>query len=168
MRPITTPTYFDYYIALNAGDDIVAIYEAQLSEMIAIFENISPEKAEFAYQEGKWNIKELLGHLTDTERIMSYRAMCIARRDETSFPGFDEDEYVRQGHFSHRSLGNILAEFISVRKATIALAATFNTEDMLHIGTANGVKTDVSAILYMIAGHATHHLKVLKDKYLSE
>lgn len=168
MRPVTVPPYFKYYIALHEGEDVVAIYEAQLAEMIAVFENISAEKADFSYQEGKWTVKELLGHLTDTERVLSYRAMCIARRDATSFPGFDEDEYVRQAHFGRRSLSNILGEFISVRKATIALVTNFTAEDMLYIGTSNGVKVDVSALLYMIAGHATHHLKVLKDKYLAE
>lgn len=168
MRPVTFPPYFKYFIALHEGEDIVAVYKAQLAEMIAVFENISEEKANFAYQEDKWTIKELLGHITDTERVQSYRAMCIARRDATSFPGFDEDEYVRQGHFGRRSLSNILGEFISVRKATIALVANFTDDDMLHIGTTNSVKVDITAILYMIAGHATHHLKVLKDKYLAE
>lgn len=167
MRPITAPDYYKYYIALNPGEDIVKIFEEQLPEMEKVFAGISEEKAEYAYQPGKWTIKELLGHITDTERVMAYRAMCIARRDTTSFPGFEEDDYVRNAHFARRSLSNILAEFSTLRKANIIMAQSFTDEDLLHIGTANKYSVDVAGLLFMIAGHATHHLKVLHERYLT-
>lgn len=168
MRPITFPAYFQYYIALHTGDDIVAILQQQLVEMEAVFAAISEEKAAHSYQTGKWTIKELLGHITDTERIISYRALRFSRRDNTPLPGFEEDDYVKNAHYSRRSLANIWQEFVSVRHATLTLAASFTAEDMPQIGTANGKQVDVAAILYMIAGHTTHHIKVLREKYLQD
>ncbi|MCS6795975.1 MAG: DinB family protein, partial [Raineya sp.] len=124
------------------------------------------EKANFAYAPGKWTIKEILLHLTDSERVLSYRAMAFARGELQALPGFDQDTYVHNSQAQKRTLQSILAEFEAVRKATIALFENLPTETLTLIGNANNFPTSVRGLAAMIAGHEIHHTKQIQTKYL--
>jgi hypothetical protein len=108
-----------------------------------------------------------LGHICDVERIFGYRALCIARGDQTAFPGFDEDLYAAAGQFNKRSLYDLLHEFSLNRESNIALFKSFNEETLNRMGLANNNRMSVRAILFMIAGHEKHHVNVIKERYLS-
>lgn len=167
-RPQTNehPAYYTHYIGLVKGDNILKQLEDQVIDIQAIISEIPEEKESYAYAPGKWTIKEVLGHIIDTERIMAYRALRFARKDKTALPGFDENEYVANSDYNKRTLYDIAHEFAIVRESNLALFKHFNEEALDQRGTANNNEATVRAILFMIAGHANHHLNVIKTKYL--
>lgn len=158
--------YYGKYIALVPDGDIVRTLSDQLSETLSTLKRIPESSAGYRYAEGKWSVKELLGHLTDAERLFVYRALCIARGDKQSLPGFEEDDYVRGASFDSLPLARIVAEFESVRAATISFFENLNDEAWARQGTANGSGVSVRAIAYILGGHERHHRQVLKDRYL--
>ena len=160
------PAYYTHYIGLVKGDNILKQLEDQVIDIQAIISEIPEEKENYAYAPGKWTIKEVLGHIIDTERIMAYRALRFARKDKTALPGFDENEYVTNSDYNKRTLYDIAHEFAIVRESNLALFKHFNEEALDQRGTANNNEATVRAILFMIAGHANHHLNVIKTKYL--
>lgn len=160
------PAYYTHYIGLVKGDNILKQLEDQVIDIQAIISEIPEEKENYAYAPGKWTIKEVLGHIIDTERIMAYRALRFARKDKTALPGFDENEYVANSDYNKRTLYDIAHEFAIVRESNLALFKHFNEEALDQRGTANNNEATVRAILFMIAGHANHHLNVIKTKYL--
>ncbi|MBL7889471.1 MAG: DinB family protein [Bacteroidia bacterium] len=160
------PAYYTHYIGLVKGDNILKQLEDQVIDIQAIISEIPEEKESYAYALGKWTIKEVLGHIVDTERIMAYRALRFARKDKTALPGFDENEYVANSDYNNRTLYDIAHEFAIVRESNLALFKHFNEEALDQRGTANNNEATVRAILFMIAGHANHHLNVIKTKYL--
>ena len=119
----------------------------------------------FRYQPGKWSVKEVLGHITDGERVFSYRALRFARADQTPIPGFDETKWVPAGHFDRRSLQDLVAEYEAVRAATLALFASFDDEALLRRGKANDAEVSVRALAHIIAGHELHHVGLLRERY---
>ena len=133
-----------------------------------LISEISEEKEDFAYAPGKWTPKEVIGHIIDTERIMAFRALCFARKDKTPLPGFDENYYVANANFKNRTMYDLAHEFAVVRESNIALFKCFNQEALDATGTANGREVSVRAILFMIAGHAVHHVNIIKTRYLGE
>ncbi|MGD8428080.1 MAG: DinB family protein [Balneolaceae bacterium] len=157
--------YYQSYIDLLDTDNIIQTLTRQGQETFALIQRLSPEEAAYRYADGKWSVKEVIGHLIDTERVMSYRAMCISRGDQTSLPGFDQDDYVVNGHFDERSLQNLSAEYDALRNANISMFNGLAGEQILRKGTANGVTVSVWALAYIIAGHEKHHLRILKEKY---
>lgn len=118
------------------------------------------------YAPGKWTLKELIVHITDTERIFAYRALCIARGEQAILPGFDEDAYAATSNAQSRSIENIMEEYNSVRQASITLLASFNDEALLNMGNANKIPVSVRALAYQIAGHEMHHVNIIKERYL--
>jgi len=124
------------------------------------------EKLLHAYAPGKWTIKELLVHMMDTERIMAYRALRIARNDKTDLPGFEQEEYTPYLHANERSIENIMDEYEALRKSTVALFSNFQPGVFANVGYANGAPFSVRAAVYIIAGHELHHLKIIREKYL--
>lgn len=165
-NPNEFPPYYQHYIGLVQGTNILKELDAQVIAIQALISEIPEDKEDFVYAEGKWTIKEVLGHIIDTERILGYRAMRFARKDHTPLPGFDENQYVANAHFNKQTLYNLAHEFAIVREANLALWKHFSEEELDQVGNANGVNVSVRAILYMIAGHATHHLNVIKLRYL--
>jgi uncharacterized damage-inducible protein DinB len=159
------PVFYKGYID-TVGDDVLAELENQIESLPKFLSAISEEKASFAYAEGKWTIKEVLGHMLDTERIMSYRALCFARQDATALPGFDENDYVKYAHFADRSLQSLLDEFIVLRKSTMYLLKSFNQEELNRSGISNDKPITVRALIYILAGHVNHHQQILKERYL--
>lgn len=157
--------YYDRYISLVGTDDVVGLLERQAPQTVALFQSASA-KADFRYAPGKWTVKEMLGHVNDTERIMTYRALRIARGDQTPLAGFEQDDYIRDGNFGQRTVADLVAEFADVRKVTVHVFRHADAEIAARRGTANGHAISVRALAYIIAGHELHHRRVLEEKYL--
>ena len=157
--------YFDRYISLVTTDDVVALLERQAPQTVALFQSLNA-KADYRYAPSKWSVKEMLGHINDTERIMSYRALRIARGDQTPLAGFEQDDYIRGGNFAQRTLADLIEEFGDVRKATLSMLRPVDSEVAARRGTSNNHPISVRALVYIIAGHELHHRKVLEEKYL--
>jgi uncharacterized damage-inducible protein DinB len=123
------------------------------------------DDGDFAYAEGKWTVRQLLGHITDTERVMSYRLLRIARGDATPLPGFDENAFMAHAGFGDRTLADLAAEFDAVRQATVRLVASLGAEALSRRGVASGAPVSARALLYIIAGHELHHRALLVQRY---
>jgi hypothetical protein len=156
--------FYDRYISLVTSEDIVPVLEKEGPETVALFKSAT-SKADYRYAPGKWTVKEVLGHINDSERIMAYRALRIGRGDKTPIEGFEQDDYVRDSNFAQRSLPDLIDEFVDVRRATISLLKNFDNEIALRRGTANKCETSVRAVAYVIAGHELHHRRILREKY---
>ncbi len=158
------PEWYQKYVSLVEGD-VIQILEKQVTDFPS-FVNSLVEKADYAYAPGKWTIKELIGHMVDTERILSFRLLCFARGEKAAIPGFEEDEYVANAHFHDRSLASLADEFSLVRKANMYLISSLNDDELNQIGNANGKDMSARALVFILAGHVIHHTKVIKDRYL--
>ena len=165
-RPQITeyPVWAAQYISLVEGD-VMDLLKRQASEF-SDFINSLVEKADFAYAPGKWTIKQLIGHIIDTERIFVYRLTCFARGENHALPGFEEDEYVAQAHFQDRSLLSLSEEFALLRKANMYLFNSLNEKELNRSGTASERQITVRALLFMIPGHIIHHTQIIKSRYL--
>lgn len=157
--------YYDRYISLVPSDDIVGVLEKQAVETVALLKS-ADAKADFRYAPGKWSLKEVLGHVNDTERIMTYRALRISRGDKTPIEGYEQDDYIRDGNFGRRTLPDLVAEFADIRKATLAFVRHLDAEAGVRRGTANKFEISARALPYIIAGHELHHRRILLDRYL--
>lgn len=168
-RPATTEydPYYERYISLVPDNDIGQTLSAQLEETLKLLGTISEAQAGYRYAPDKWSIKEVIGHVVDTERIFAYRALRFARNDHTPIEGYDQDEFARYGGFAERTLADLAAEFEHVRRANIVLFGSFNETVLERHGMANNVEVSVRALLYILAGHERHHRNVLKTRYLS-
>jgi uncharacterized damage-inducible protein DinB len=166
-EPAEYNPYYEQYISLVKGDDLVATLQKQAQETRDLLSRVSAEKAEFRYAPGKWSVKEVLGHMNDAERIMSYRVLRIARGDQTPIEGFEQDDYIAGGNFGRRTIDDLLQEFMTIRNATIQLIRHLDAETSERRGTANNKPVSARAIVYVIAGHELHHRKILQEKYLS-
>lgn len=161
------PEYFGNYIAKTTGDDLFKILDESHEQMTKLVNGLSEEKLNFRYAEGKWSIKEIIGHLMDTERVMSYRALRFARYDNIPLPGFEENDWAKASNSSSRTMTDLLEEFSYVRFSTRLLFKSFDETMLLASGEANKKQMTVRAIGYMIAGHELHHLHVIKERYLN-
>lgn len=159
--------YYANYINLVPDGDIEVILEEQIRETVSLLENVSEQQSEFRYAEGKWTIKEVIGHITDTERIMSYRLLSIARGETTSLPGYDDEKYVANAQFNRFSTQELLQQFQEVRQATLALLTTIDHMAWQQKGSANESVVSVRALAYIITGHERHHRKLLQDRYMA-
>lgn len=164
-KPGDYAPYYDRYISL-INDDVISVLEKQITSTVSLLNSVSEEKADYAYAEGKWTIKEVVGHMIDTERIMAFRALAIARGEKQPIPGFEQDDYVNAANFNRRSIKDLTEEFEAVRKSNIFLFKSFDEIDLNKRGIASGNEITVLALIFIIAGHELHHLKILKEKYL--
>lgn len=153
------------YIAKVSGENVGEQLIDQLAEVERLFGALDDTAALARYAPGKWSVKEILGHLTDVERIFSYRLLCVSRGDVTPLPGFDEKAYVPVAEFDERPLRDLVAEFCAVRLSTIALLNGLPPASWSRRGTASGHPVSARALAYIIVGHVTHHLGVLRDRY---
>ena len=160
------PPYTINYISLVPDGDIVATLAKQLDDTLALIGSISESRGDFRYEEGKWSIKEVIGHLIDCERIFAYRALRFARGDETPLSGFEQDDYVRNGGFGKRTLSDLANEYEHVRQSTIALFSNLDDEAWVRIGSSNNNPASVRALAFMVAGHERHHIEILRSRYL--
>ncbi|AFD05722.1 DinB family protein [Solitalea canadensis] len=161
------PTYAKMYIDLLPDDDqILKHLKTNFQEVKNYISSLPEEKLKFRYAAEKWTIKEILVHIIDDERIYAYRALRIARNDKTSLPGFEQDDYVPYSRANERSLEDIFEEYESVRNASLTLFKSFNQEDVMRLGMANGNQVSVRALIYHMAGHELHHLNSIKERYV--
>ena len=157
--------YFSFYIEKVESQNVIEVLMAQESLVKKIYKNLSEEQKKYQYAVGKWTPQQILGHLTDTERIFGYRALCIARGEKQSLPGFNENEYMDASHFNEIPFESLLEQYRLVRESSIALFSSFSEEVASRIGIANGHEVSARALVCMIAGHERHHLNILKERY---
>lgn len=165
-EPSEYQPYYGRYISLVGGNHLTATLDAQAGRSLAILRGISEEKSLHRYAAGKWSIKEILGHLTDAERIFTCRALRFARNDQTPLPGFEQDPYVAAANFDGRPWNRLIAEFEHVRRSTISFFEGLTPEDALRSGTASENPITVRALGYAIAGHELHHMRIIGERYL--
>lgn len=158
--------YFGKYIDLVPSGDFLEILESQLGDTQSLLLPLSDSQADFRYAPDKWSIKEIVGHLSDAERIFSYRLLRIARGDKALLPGFEQDDYVKAANSETRKLPDLLEEFASIRRATIALVRSLDTAAWHRRGVASQNEVTALALAFIIAGHERHHWKILKERYI--
>lgn len=157
--------YYDRYISLIQGNDILATLDNGRRQMMLLLSGRDEADGNFRYAPEKWNAKQVLGHVCDTERIFAYRALRIARGDQTPMEGFEQDDYVRNGPFADRPLSELIDDYIAVRRATLTLLRNLDEAAWSRRGVANKNEVTVRALAYIIAGHELHHRRILEEKY---
>ena len=159
------PSFADYVARIADDEDIVAVLVTQLDQVLARLGRIPEVRGDYRYAPGKWSIKEIVGHLCDTERVFAYRALRIGRGDSTPLASFEDQAYVEASRAGDRALGDLAAEWGDVRRATVALFRNLPAEAWQRRGTASDKPISVRALAYIIAGHVRHHLQVLEERY---
>jgi len=157
--------YAEQYIVLVSGDDILGALGNQLKQTTTLFSGRSERDGNFRYAPGKWTVKEVVGHVADTERIFAYRAMRFARGDQTPLSAFEQDDYVRGARFTERRLADVVEEYADVRRANLDLFRSLDEEAWRRRGVANNSPVTVLALAYIIAGHELHHRKIIEERY---
>jgi hypothetical protein len=157
--------YFSRYIDRVPEGNLVALLETQLADTLALLRRVPRDREDFAYADGKWTVKEVVGHLSDCERVFAYRALSIARKDPTELASFDENAWVANANFGRLGLADLVDEFNSVRQSTLRLAKNLSAEELARRGVANGNPASVRALFYIIAGHERHHVGLLRERY---
>jgi len=161
--------YYDRYISLVPGNDVLAALTAledQRRQMLLLLSGRTEADGDLRYAPEKWSLKEVLGHINDTERIMSYRALRISRGDATPIEGFEQDNYVRNGPFGRVPLADLIEDYIAVRRATVSLFRNLDEAAWTRRGIASKNEVTVRALAYIIAGHELHHRRMIEEKYL--
>jgi uncharacterized damage-inducible protein DinB len=158
--------YYAQYINKVGDGDIVAVLSRQIGDTTALIAKIPETKRGHRYADGKWSIAEVIGHIIDTERIMSGRALRFARNDKQPLPGFEQNDYIAAARFNDIPLAELSAELEAVRRSTCAFLKHVNDEESKRTGTANGAEVSVRALAYIMAGHELHHRGVLEERYL--
>ena len=166
FHPENVPPFYRGYVEHVKTFEVLSALEVSLERTVAVIKSIDESKSTFAYAPGKWNIKELLCHTLDAERVFSYRALCFSRNDRTELPAFDENAYVPESNANALSLPEILAYTVNLRKTTIDLFSTFTPEMLARTGVANKTQLSVIGLGYITAGHQLHHMNVLSQRYL--
>jgi hypothetical protein len=166
-RPEEYNVYYETYISQVEDGSLLKTLAAQRDETAALLAGLTEAQAAHRYAPGKWSLKEVIGHLADSERIFAYRALRIARGDGTPLASFDENAYVPAADFGRRTLPDVASEFRAVREATLALLASLDDAAWLRMGTASDKPVSVRALGYIIAGHERHHVRVLRQRYLA-
>ena len=167
MRPADTefaPFYAGYIARVPESDPLPAL-EAQPVELHLFADRIAPEDELLRYAPDKWSVRQTIGHLIDTERVMGYRAFCIARGEAKPLPGFDEQEYVAHADSDERPVKELVHEFAAVRHANLWMLRNWSPEDWNRVGSANGTPVSARAIAYIMAGHVRHHVALLRERY---
>ncbi len=159
------PKYFTGYISLIPEGDYSSQILTQIVETQQLFREKGEQWSEQPYESGKWTPKEVLGHVIDTERIMTFRALCFARGEKSALPGFDQDPYVLNARFGEIEVEDLLADFEAQRKALLTLLKILPENSLDFQGNANGSSVTPRALFWMISGHFIHHLNILKDRY---
>ncbi|MBI5852159.1 MAG: DinB family protein [Planctomycetes bacterium] len=171
MSPISRPerseyaTYYGGYVDLVPEGDVLAQLRCLGVATLDLLESLDDVRAAHRYAPGKWSIKQLLGHVIDGERVFAHRALAIARQDPADQPSMEQDDWMAAVDFDRRSWASLVAEYRAVRAATLALFESFDAETSLRRGRASGNPFTVRALVYVVAGHELHHLRVLRERY---
>lgn len=158
-------SYYERYISLVPDGNLVELLAEQNRETVRLLSEVDDNRALYAYAPGKWTIKEVVGHLSDAERIFAHRALRFARSDGQPLPGFDENAYVPAGRFNERPIADLVDEFRAIRASTVHLFRYLNDEELARRGIANNNPISVRALAFVIAGHERHHAKLLRERY---
>ncbi len=164
--PGESAPYYDRYISLVSGNDILSALDEQRRQNLLLLSGRTEADGDLRYAPDKWSLKEVVGHLNDTERIMAYRALRISRGDTTPIEGYEQDDYVRNSPLARRPLEDLIEDYIAVRRATITLFRNLDEAAWTRRGMANKNEVTVRALAYIIAGHELHHRKIIEEKYL--
>jgi len=167
-RPETNEfySYYNTYISLIEGNNVMPILDAQSAELRSMFSNVPEEKGTYSYEAGKWTLKEALSHLIDGERIFAYRILRISRGDETPIEGFEQDGYIEHSSANNRSFAELIEEFDLQRRSNLLMLKNISEEGSRRMGTASEKPISVRALAYIAAGHVEHHVRILKERYL--
>lgn len=160
-------SYYSLYIDKVPEGDLFSILVEQMKDTVALLSSLDDAQADYRYAPGKWSVKEVLGHISETERIMCYRLLRVARGDQTPMAGFDEEAFVRTGCFHARGMTDLLEEFTSVRQATLTLLRGVPEEAWTRTGNVSNGVLSARALAYVLSGHEKHHVQVLQERYLS-
>jgi hypothetical protein len=158
--------FYDGYVSLVPGNNVLAALDEQRRQMLLLLSGRTEADGEIRYAPDKWSLKEVLGHVNDGERILSYRALRIARGDATPIEGYEQDDYVRNSPFRQCPLSDLIEDYIAVRRATVSLFRNLDEAAWTRRGVANKNEVTVRALAYIIAGHELHHRRILEEKYL--
>jgi len=158
--------YYGKYIELVPGNDVLSALRGQIGDTLGTLREVSDADSLRRYAEGKWSLREVAGHLMDTERIMAYRALRIARNDATPLAGFDQDPYIAAAGFDRRDWNGLIDEFEAVRRSNVLLFEGLEGEAWARLGVTNGNGISVRALGYIIAGHELHHMRIVRERYL--
>ncbi len=158
--------FYGPYIAALGDAPLVSLMEKQLNNFPQFLNSIPQDKLQFRYAAEKWSVLEMLVHVLDAERVFQYRALRIARGDQTPLPGFEQNDYVPESGASSRSLKSIVEEYQIIRRSTLALYQNFSEDILRRTGVASGAKVSVGALGFIICGHQKHHRDVLRARYL--
>lgn len=166
-RPTESEYAPDYegYVNQVSENEILPVLRAQMDDLDVLMDRVAPDKETYRYAEGKWSIREIVGHLIDGERVFGYRAFCIARGEKQDLPGFDQDDYMLTASYDQIDLENLLSELRLIRLGNIAMFRTFDEESWSRVGTANGNEITTRALAFIMAGHLRHHMNVLRERY---
>ena len=165
-EPNEYASYYETYISKVSGADVLETLERQGAETAALVRGLAEERGAHRYEPGKWSIKQLVGHISDGERLFSYRALSIARGDRAPLPGMEQEEWMANVDFDARTLADLLDEFEAVRASTLHLLRHLSPEAWARRGVASDNEVTVRALAYIIAGHEAHHVGILKERYL--
>jgi hypothetical protein len=157
--------FYETYVSKVPSGDVLAQLESQRLQTAQFFAASTERDGNFRYAPDKWTIKEVVGHLSDSERIFSYRALRIGRGDQTPLPSFEQNDYVTNGNFAEQTLADLVTEFGMVRAATLAHLRSLNADAWLRRGTASNNPVTVRGLAFIIAGHELHHREILKERY---
>jgi len=160
--------YYQDYVDQVSESDIMAVLRGELDELDVLLSRVASDKETFAYADGKWSIREIIGHLIDGERVFGYRALCIARGEKQNLPSFDQNDYMLTAPYNHIELEDLLSELRLVRLSNMAMFRSLDEQAWNRVGTANGNEITVRALAFIMGGHVRHHMNVLKERYLSE
>jgi uncharacterized damage-inducible protein DinB len=163
--PTEYAPYYGRYISLVGEGDIVGILRSQIDATLDLLRGVPGDREQHRYAEGKWSVREVIGHLADGERIFGYRALRFARADATPLHGFDENRYAAIAPYDQRRLSSIADEFAAVRAASIAFFDALTDEEWQRRGSANAQEVSVRALAWIIAGHERHHVHLLRERY---
>jgi uncharacterized damage-inducible protein DinB len=165
-QPDEYAPYAAGYINKVPNGPVLEILEYLQESTYNFFARMTAEQADYAYAEGKWTLKEVLGHMIDTERVFSFRAFCFSRGDQNPLPAFEQNDYVSNSVYNNRSIQDLAKEFKAIREANIFLFSSFTDEQSLLKGVASNHPVSVRALVYMCAGHELYHLDLVKEKYI--
>lgn len=157
--------YYHGYISQVSEAEILPVLRSQTDALDVLLGRVTPERETYRYAEGKWSIREMIGHLIDGERVFGYRAFCIARGETQNLPGFEQNDYILTAPYDRIDLEDLLSEFRLVRLSNLAMFRTLDEDAWMRIGTANGNQVSVRAIAFIMAGHLRHHMGVLRERY---
>lgn len=158
--------YYEKYIALVPTGDVLSTLDSQMGQTQDLLRGLPASSSTYRYAPGKWSVNEVIGHLIDSERIFTDRALRFARNDATPLPGFEQDDYVRNSKFDAYPIAELASELDSVRGATVFLFKHLEEPAWMRRGIANNAEVSVRALAYIIAGHELHHREILRARYL--